>query len=132
MKIFDVIRMAFRNLFRSKVRTILTVLGIVIGTTAIIIMLSLGIAINTAYKEQMSRMGDMNVITVYPNYEKINTSRSRRGEWVEPTISQEELNQVAKIPNVEAVTPFYETTVKMEIGKYLGYVSIVGLQPEAM
>ena len=132
MKIFDIIRMAFRNLFRSKVRTILTVLGIVIGTTAIIIMLSLGIAINTAYKEQMSRMGDMNVITVYPNYEKINTSRSRRGEWVEPTISQEELNQVAKIPNVEAVTPFYETTVKMEIGKYLGYVSIVGLQPEAM
>ena len=132
MKIFDVIRMAFRNLFRSKVRTILTVLGIVIGTTAIIIMLSLGIAINTAYKEQMSRMGDMNVITVYPNYEKINTSRSRRGEWVEPTISQEELNQVAQIPNVEAVTPFYETTVKMEIGKYLGYVSIVGLQPEAM
>ena len=50
MKIFDVVRMAFKNLFRSKVRTILTVLGIVIGTTAIIIMLSLGIAINTAYK----------------------------------------------------------------------------------
>jgi len=132
MKIFDIIRMAFRNLFRSKVRTILTVLGIVIGTTAIIIMLSLGIAINTAYKEQMSKMGDMNVITVYPNYEKIETSRSRRGEWVEPAISQDELDQVAKIPNVEAVTPFYETTVKMEIGKYLGYVSIVGLQPEAM
>ncbi len=132
MKIFDVIRMAFRNLFRSKVRTILTVLGIIIGTTAIIIMLSLGIAINTSYKEQMSRMGDMNVITVYPNYEKIDTRRNRRDEWVEPTISQAELDQIAQIPNVEAVTPFYETTVKMEIGKYLGYVSIVGLKPEAM
>ena len=115
MKIFDVIRMAFRNLFRSKVRTILTVLGIIIGTTAIIIMLSLGIAINTSYKEQMSRMGDMNVITVYPNYEKIDTRRNRRDEWVEPTISQAELDQIAQIPNVEAVTPFYETTVKMEI-----------------
>ena len=132
MKIFDVIRMAFKNLFRSKVRTILTVLGIVIGTTAIIIMLSLGIAINTAYKEQMSRMGDMNVITVYPNYEKIDTRRNRRGEWVEPTISKDELDQIAQIPNVEAVTPFYETSVKMEIGKYLGYVNIIGIQPEAM
>ena len=40
-------------------------LGIVIGTTAIIIMLSLGIAINVAYKEQMSKMGSMNVINVH-------------------------------------------------------------------
>lgn len=132
MKIFDVIRMAFRNLFRSKVRTILTVLGIIIGTTAIIIMLSLGIAINTAYKEQMSKMGDMNVITVYPNYEKVDMRRNKKGEWVEPAISQAEMEQIMNLPNVEAVTPIYETSVKMEIGKYLGYVNIVGLQPEAM
>lgn len=133
MRIFDVIRMAFRNLFRSKVRTILTVLGIVIGTTAIIIMLSLGIAIDRAYQEQMKMMGDMNVITVYPNWESAYDPRkARKGEWVEPVISQGELDQIAQFPNVEAVTPFYETTVKMEIGKYIGNVSIVGLQPEAM
>jgi len=133
MRIFDVIRMAFRNLFRSKVRTFLTILGIVIGTTAIIIMLSLGIAINTAFKEQMSKMGDMNVITVYPNYDKAYDPRKmRRGEWVDPTVSKSELEQIAQIPNVEIVTPFYETSVKMEIGKYVGYVNIVGLNPEAM
>jgi len=132
MRIFDVIRMAFRNLFRSKVRTILTVLGIVIGTTAIIIMLSLGIAINMAYKEQMDMMGDMNVITVYPDYEKFYSKRSRKDGWVEPTISKSELEQIAQIPNVEAVTPFYEVSVKMEIGKYLGYVTLVGIKPETM
>ena len=84
MKIFDVIKMAFRNLFRSKIRTFLTVLGIVIGTTAIIIMLSLGIAINVSYKEQMSMMGDMSIITVNPNYEYVQTRR--KDEWVEPKI----------------------------------------------
>ncbi|NLV63056.1 MAG: ABC transporter permease, partial [Clostridiaceae bacterium] len=132
MKIFDIIRMALKNLFRSKVRTILTVLGIVIGTTAIIIMLSLGIAINVAYKEQMSKMGSMNVINVHPNYENFNTGRGRNEVWVEPTISQEELDKIAQIPNVEAVTPFYQTNVKMEIGKYIGYVNIIGINPEAM
>jgi ABC-type antimicrobial peptide transport system permease subunit len=89
MKIFDLVRMALKNLFRSKVRTILTVLGIVIGTTAIVIMLSLGIAMNTAYKEQMSKMGSMNVINVHPSYDNINTRRGRNDVWVEPTISQE-------------------------------------------
>lgn len=132
MKIFDVIKMALRNLFRSKVRTVLTVLGIIIGTTAIIIMLSLGIAINTAYREQMSKMGSLNVINVYPNYDKIDTRRGRNDVWVEPTISQEELDQIKQIPNVAAVTPFYQTSVKMEIGKYLGYVTIVGIEPDAM
>ena len=131
MKIFDVIRMAFRNLFRSKIRTVLTVLGIVIGTTAIIIMLSLGIAINVSYKEQMSMMGDLSVITVYPNYEQTVQPR-RRDEWVEPKIYESDIEKIRVIENVEAVTPFYETSVKMEIGKYLGYVSIVGLEPEAM
>ncbi len=132
MKIFDILRMALKNLFRSKVRTTLTVLGIVIGTTAIIIMLSLGIAMNVAFKEQMSKMGSMNVITVYPNYEKMEMSRSRSTEWVEPKISQSELEQISKLPNVQAITPFYQTNVKMIIGKYVSYVNIVGIEPDAM
>lgn len=131
MKIFDIVRMALKNLFRSKVRTTLTVLGIVIGTTAIIIMLSLGIAMNLSYKEQMSKMGSMNAITVYPNWEQ--QVRPRKGEeWVEPKVSQEVLDQIKLIPNVTAVTPFYQTSVKMEIGKYLGYVQIIGIEPSAM
>jgi len=132
MRIFDIIRMALKNLFRSKVRTILTVLGIVIGTAAIIIMLSLGIAMNMSYKEQMSMMGSMNVITVYPNYEKVQTRKRRTDEWVEPTISQEELDKIAKLDHVEAVTPFYQSNVKMAIGKYIGYVNIIGIEPDAM
>ncbi len=131
MKIFDIVRMALKNLFRSKVRTTLTVLGIVIGTTAIIIMLSLGIAMNVSYKEQMSKMGSMNAITVYPNWE--NMVQPRKGEpWVEPKVSQKVLDQIKQIPNVSAVTPFYQTSVKMEIGKYLGYVQVIGIEPSAM
>lgn len=131
MKIFDVVRMALKNLFRSKVRTFLTILGIVIGTTAIIIMLSLGIAMNVSYQEQMSKMGSMNAITVYPNWET--QVRPRKGEeWVEPKVSQEVLDQIRQIPHVRAVTPFYQVSVKMEIGKYLGYVQIIGIEPSAM
>jgi len=95
-------------------------------------MLSLGIAMNVAFKEQMSKMGSMNVITVYPNYEKMEMSRSRSTEWVEPKISQSELEQISKLPNVQAITPFYQTNAKMIIGKYVSYVNIVGIEPDAM
>ena len=74
MKIFDVVRMAFKNLFRSKVRTILTVLGIVIGTTAIIIMLSLVLLL---IRHQGKWQDGIDVLP-YTNYEKLS---KRRGRW---------------------------------------------------
>ena len=40
----DLLRMSFQNLIRRKSRTILTVIGVMIGTCSIVIMLSLGIA----------------------------------------------------------------------------------------
>lgn len=46
MKIKDLFSLALRNLWRRKVRTILTIMGVVIGSTSIIIMLSLGEAQN--------------------------------------------------------------------------------------
>jgi ABC-type antimicrobial peptide transport system permease subunit len=42
------------------------------------------------------------------------------------------LDQIALIPNVETVTPFYQTSVKMQIDKYVAYVSLTGIKPEAM
>ena len=43
MKISDVISMCIANLTRRKVRTLLTVIGVVVGTCAIMVMVSLGL-----------------------------------------------------------------------------------------
>lgn len=40
MKISDMISMCFGNLFRRKMRSILTVVGVVVGTCAIVVMIS--------------------------------------------------------------------------------------------
>ena len=42
MKVFDMIKMCLQNLTRRKSRTILTVLGVVIGCCAIVTMMSIG------------------------------------------------------------------------------------------
>lgn len=43
MKLKDMLGTAFMNLWRRKLRAILTVLGMVIGTSSIVVMVSLGI-----------------------------------------------------------------------------------------
>ena len=43
MKFLDLLSMSVNNLRRRKLRTVLTVLGVVIGTASIVVMVSLGI-----------------------------------------------------------------------------------------
>ena len=56
MKISDLIMMSVRSLWRRKLRTFLTILGVVIGASSIILMLSLGIAMDSNFKEQLAGM----------------------------------------------------------------------------
>ena len=64
MKISDLLAMCFRNLFRRKVRTILTVLGVVIGTCSIVVMMSLGVGLNRSFDEEMASYMDITAISV--------------------------------------------------------------------
>ena len=59
MRIFDLISMTMRNLLRRKARTLLTMTGVVVGTCAIVVMISLGLAMTKAMEESLAQMGDL-------------------------------------------------------------------------
>ena len=65
MKFLDLLAMSVNNLKRRKLRTFLTVLGVIIGTASVVIMVSLGIGLNELMLEMYSSSGDMTAIQVY-------------------------------------------------------------------
>ena len=65
MRKSDMFRMCLQNLTRRKSRTILTVLGVMIGCCAIVIMVSLGFGTQEAQDKMLSQMGDLTMIQVY-------------------------------------------------------------------
>lgn len=67
MKISDMLKMCLRNLWRRKGRTLLTVTGVVIGSCAVITMISLGIGMNKALDGMLATMGDLTAVSIY-NY----------------------------------------------------------------
>lgn len=98
MRIIDIIGMSFKSLWRRKVRTLLTVLGVVIGSCAIVVMISLGLGMDNAMKYYLKQFGDLNVITVYGNV------------WMEgqtePTkITQENIEIIKNMNNVTGLFP---------------------------
>lgn len=67
MKIRDLFNISLHNLMRHKSRTILTVLGVIIGCCSVVIMISFGIAMKISQEHMLSEMGDLRVINIYNN-----------------------------------------------------------------
>ena len=67
MKISDLLRLSTDNLRRRKGRTALTIIGVVVGTCAIVVMISLGIATNVNNEAMLASWGDLTQIQIY-NY----------------------------------------------------------------
>ena len=67
MKISDLITMCVQNLLRRKVRTLLTVVGVVVGTCAIVVMISIGVGMQASTDAMLASMGDLTLIEIY-NY----------------------------------------------------------------
>ena len=64
MKISDLLKLSTDNLRRRKGRTALTVIGVVVGTCAIVVMISLGIATEPAHRRRCWKAwSDLTLIT---------------------------------------------------------------------
>jgi len=128
----DLILMGFGNLLRRKTRSVLTVLGVIIGTCSIVVMLSLGIAMDRGFQEQLSYMGDLTIIDVnnYGYYDMGMMGGSSGG--AQTKLDEGAVAQFRQIPGVKAVMPVRNLFMKMSAGRYVGYVSIVGVDPDVM
>ena len=123
MNKLDIIRLALKNVWRRKTRTILTVSGVVIGTVAIVVMMSIGIALNTNFENQAKSWGDLNVITVYRNY---------NGGSEGPGFDAKTVAEFEEIDHVQSVMPYKNEYLKLVSGKYVAGVSIQGIDPAKM
>lgn len=68
MKTIDLFRLIFSNLSRRKARVALTAIGVVIGTAAVVILVSLAIGLQRNANEQLYGIGDLRQIQVYPTF----------------------------------------------------------------
>ncbi len=129
MRSFDIFLMGLKNLFRRKTRTILTVLGVVIGTAAIVVMLSLGIGMNESFEAQLKQMGNLNIINV-TKYR--NTPDNSGGPPKEIVLDDAAIAKISKIEGIRGVTPVIEGSIKLISGKYMAFVQVMGIDVNSM
>lgn len=125
MKYLDTLLLSIKNLFRHKLRTILTIVGVMIGTCAIVVMISLGLAMNKNFMDQLSQMGNIMQIQVY-NWNE--GGKTPDGNKIEP-LDDAKIAEISRMKGVEGATPIMDLSLKMVVGKYVGWVQILGIDP---
>ena len=129
MRFSDLLTMSVNNLFRRKLRTFLTVLGVVIGTASIVVMVSIGIGLKEFTIKQYSSYGSLTAIQVY-NYDNGNSSDKKNPE--DSFMTDETMKTFEKIPHVTSAYPDLNLNVIMRQGVYEGNVQLHGIPLGAM
>ena len=93
MFFFSTIRMCFSNLRANAMRTFLTMLGVIIGITSILALLTIGQGVTDSVIDQLSGLGG-NRATV-----------TIRDTSVKPGFTDAELERFASLEGVEGVAP---------------------------
>lgn len=141
MRISDIVGMCLKNLWRRKIRTLLTVLGVVIGSCAIVVMISLGIGSNKSLEYSLSQMGDLNVITIYGGSGGMVVVEKGGGDSKNtsqpPALNKDTLTVIQQIDGVTGVFPKLRLDSDMfslyagKNNKYKGnWMDIYGVYPE--
>lgn len=109
MRFWDLLRLILSNLSRRKARVALTAIGVVIGTSAVVILVSLAIGLRQSANQQLYGIGDLSQIQVYPNYaEGPMPGGGGPGAGggdvpIQTMITNQSLQDLAAIPGVENV-----------------------------
>jgi len=110
-------RIAYNAIRSNKLRSFLTVLGIVIGVTVIITLVSLLEGLSNSVAEQIGSLGSNYIyIGTMP---AIQMGRPDPEIWFRPELTLGDVEAIAEhCPDVEAVTPMYFTSARVTHGGY--------------
>lgn len=131
MKLRELISLILLNLNRRKGRVMLTAIGVVIGTAAVVVLVSLAQGLKQNANAQFGNIAEMSQISVYPDWgSQYSQEVTRTGEHTEPPpITQAVIEDIRALPSVKAAIPrvgVYAMTI-MKTGKLESWVNIIGI-----
>ena len=125
MTLNDILKESWLSISGNKLRSFLTVLGIIIGVMAVVIMVAVGETVQQSITDQFSSLGTNTIVI------RAGAARSggvRMGNRQTLTLSDAE--QIGKLPDVSAVTPAQNAGAQVIYGNQNWATSMLGVYPD--
>lgn len=124
----ELLKMAWRSLAANKLRTFLTMLGVIIGVTSVIALVSVGMGVKKNVIDNISRLGS-NMLIISPGSSNRGGMRGAAGSITTLTFDDAEAIK-NKIKNVAYVSPTVQTSQQIVYGHENWNTSVTGVIPE--
>jgi len=137
MKFLDLLRMSSSSLWKRKVRTILTVLGVVVGTASIVVMISLGLGLNRATMAEIEKYGGLTTINVFEKGSIYDESAFEESSGLTEStdttlhLDDDAVQMMSEIEHVTGVYPVLDVSALAFSGSYQNYILLRGMSPDA-
>ncbi len=123
-------QIALASLFANKMRSLLTMLGIIIGVGAVIAMVSIGMGVRSNVTSSIASLGS-NMLIVMPGSSNRGGVRGAAGSM--QTLKYDDAKAIKeKIPDIEYVSPMVSSSYQVVYGNNNWNTSVQGVTPEFM
>lgn len=128
MKIKNILAAAIKSIMKSRMRSLLTALGIIIGVAAVIVMVSIGAGAQKQVEQQIASLGS-NLIIIFPGAS--NTGGVNRGAGSINRFTMDDVNAIKdQAVYIKAVSPIVRTGAQVIGGVGNWNTQIYGVSPE--
>lgn len=128
MKITNLLRLALRAIQRNKMRSFLTMLGIIIGVASVIAMIAIGEGSKQSIQSQIKGMGS-NMITVRPSSNVMGGARIDNTSV--QSLSEQDVKAIrSQSEYINAVSPMVSSRGQAINGPYNSSTTLQGVYPE--
>jgi putative ABC transport system permease protein len=130
MNLLMIIRVAFRALVRNKMRAALTMLGIIIGVSAVIAMVSIGQGASASVQAQIESIGT-NLLFVSAGAQNVGGVRSGAGDTGSQNLTVDDLDAIKReVPSVSMVTPSVNARSQLVAGNMNWNTAVTGVSEQ--
>jgi putative ABC transport system permease protein len=125
-KLLNFLATVWVGLSTHKLRSFLTILGVVIGVAAVISLMSIGKGVTASVLENIQSMGS-DLVTIRPGAFTFGGVRGGSAQ----TLTMEDAEAIAEqVPYISAVAPTYSSNLQLVVGSENINSSVTGVTPE--
>jgi putative ABC transport system permease protein len=138
MRFVDLISLILYNLGRRKGRVLLTAIGVVIGTAAVVVLVSLAVGLQKNATESLWGISDLTSIEVYPGYQEAvyvekaysgGGGGGMGGDSGVKYLTPNAITEIEAIPGVKQtiIHDYMQASMELYFGKLMSWGNIMGV-----
>jgi putative ABC transport system permease protein len=126
MSFLQVIVEAFLSMRANRLRTALTMLGIIIGITSVVLLLAVGDSMKRFIGKELEQLGT-NMLFIMPGGDRAQQQRLRNGAT--PSLTMQDAEALNELPSLAGAAPALQSGFNLSVGNETALKSVYGVTP---